>query len=344
MPTSPSQVSDFETFSSVFKRELFNLAPCDFEDHALQLFRQQARHNPVYRQYLQYLDVKISEIVAISQIPFLPISFFKTHHVQTGTRPIEMCFQSSGTTGSSRSQHFVTDTQFYLQNCKTIFELFYNNLEQYKLFALLPSYQEREGSSLILMIDDFLNYTKKESGYFLNQNQALRQALLKSAEKDEKTILFGVTYALLEFAEQWVAEGLPALPNLLIFETGGMKGRGRERVRQEVHQLLQQAFGVPQIHSEYGMTELLSQGYSEKEGVFKFPPWARVLLRDPNDPFEQGLSQGGINVIDLANVESCAFIETQDLGKMRPDVAPDAFEVLGRFDNSDVRGCNLLVL
>jgi hypothetical protein len=328
------------TFVERFKNQLFDIEASSFEAHALALFRYQAVHNAVYSRYLQYLDVKIENIVAIDNIPFLPISFFKHHWVQTGTFQASTVFESSRTTGSQPSRHAVADPAFYLRVCRKIFESFYGSLSDFQIFALLPSYQERNNSSLIYMTNDWIRHAQAGSGYFLNQDQLLIQELQAAQQQGKKTLLIGVTFALLELAQKMPTP----LPNLLLIETGGMKGRGKERVRPEVHQILCEAFALPCVHSEYGMTELLSQAYAQKEGVFFFPPWAKAIFRDPNDPFDRNKEQGGINIIDLANVESCAFIETQDLGKRIAQDGKEGFEVLGRFDNSDIRGCNLLVL
>ena len=253
--------------------------------------------------------------------------------------PVQVVFSSSGTTGQVQSKHLVTDLGLYEESFNSAFQQFYGDPKDSCILALLPSYQEREGSSLIYMVDALIAQSQHpNSGYFLHNNEGLYQTLLNLQQQHQKTILIGVTYALLDFIEEYKLE----FPELIIMETGGMKGKRKEMVREELHELLMAGFGVPAIHSEYGMTELLSQGYSYGQGIFNAPPWMRIVLRDTNDPLSliQNKQTGGINVIDLANLNSCSFIATQDLGKTYPD---GSFEVLGRFDNADIRGCNLLV-
>ena len=275
----------------------------------------------------------------IEQIPFLPIGFFKTHSVLSSQKPIEITFSSSGTTGMVQSSHHVTDVSLYEQSYLQAFEQFYGKVSDYCFLALLPSYQQRSGSSLIYMVNDLIEKsTHPQSGYFLYNHDDLLHTLTDLKNKNQPTVLIGVTYALLDFIENFDLH----FPELIVMETGGMKGKRKEMVREELHEQLTRGFGVPAIHSEYGMTELLSQAYSLGEGVFQCPGWMKILVRDTNDPLTliaQGKT-GGINVIDLANVNSCAFIATQDLGKINSD---GNFEVLGRFDNADIRGCNLLV-
>lgn len=325
------------------KKDIFKLATQNFEQTALDLFRFQAVQNPVYRTYLTNLNVDASKIDRLDQIPFLPIRFFKSHRVLIDGIETEKVFTSSGTTDiSERSQHFLSDLAFYEWSSQEIFESIYGKLSELQLFALLPSYLERDGSSLIFMVDSFMKKAQLNSAYFLYEYEKLKEAL-DQANPEKPILLLGVTFALLDFAH-FLSQHYPTyfLPKqTIVMETGGMKGRKKELIRSEVHHLLQEAFKVPTIHSEYGMTELLSQAYSVGNGRFVCPPTMRIILRDINDPFTLGMESGGINVIDLANVESCAFIETQDLGKIYED---GGFEVLGRFDYSDVRGCNLLVI
>ena len=310
-----------------------------FEQAALAVFRHQAKHCAVYRDYIGYLKVVPAQISSYLQIPFLPISFFKSHEVlSTGKRP-EIVFSSSGTTGQTTSKHLVSDVRVYEQSFNLAFQQFYGHPKDLCILALLPSYLEREGSSLIYMVDDLLKQSQHpKSGYFLHDLDALYHTLLEVKANRQKTILIGVTYALLDFVESFQLD----FPELIVMETGGMKGKRKEMVREELHQILTAGFGVSHIHSEYGMTELLSQGYSYGDGIFYCPPWMKILLRDTSDPLSllEGKQSGGINVIDLANLNSCSFIATQDLGKVYPD---GSFEVLGRFDNADIRGCNLLV-
>lgn len=312
----------------------------DFNKTALEIFRFQAANCSIYREYISHLKIDIEGIRNYADIPFLPISFFKSHSVVSSDQPIEITFSSSGTTGQITSKHLVQNLSIYEESYNKAFELFYGKADDYCILALLPSYLERDGSSLIYMVDDLLKQsTHPKTGYFLHNHEELFQTLegLKSAK--QKTLLIGVTYALLDFTEQYQID----FPELIVMETGGMKGKRKEMVRAELHQLLCKAFGVSYIHSEYGMTELLSQGYSKGNGIFECPPWMKILLRDTSDPLSilsTTQTTGGINVIDLANINSCSFIATQDLGKIHGD---NQFEIMGRFDNSDIRGCNLLV-
>ena len=311
----------------------------EFEALALSIFKHQANNCLVYKQYIHHLGILANGIENISEIPFLPISFFKTHSVLSSAAPVSVTFSSSGTTGMVQSSHHVTDVKLYEQSYLQAFEQFYGDIEEYCFLALLPSYQQRAGSSLIYMVNDLIEKSKHpQSGYFLYNHQELFETLNELKSKGQKTVLIGVTYALLDFIESYKLE----FPGLIVMETGGMKGKRREMVREELHEQLTQGFGITAIHSEYGMTELLSQAYSLGDGIFNCPNWMQVMIRDTNDPLtwiEDGKT-GGINVIDLANVNSCSFIATQDLGRINPD---KSFEVLGRFDNADIRGCNLLV-
>ena len=309
-----------------------------FEALTLKIFKDQAENCEVYRQFVKNLGIKTSNVNSINAIPFLPVEFFKTHDIIRRTSKTEEIFKSSGTTGMSQSRHLVLDVGIYEQSFRNAFKIFYGDITKYAVMALLPSYLERDGSSLIYMVDDLMRSAIKESGYFLYDHENLLKKLQELKRTKTPAILMGVTYALLDFAESHSIE----FPELTVMETGGMKGKRREMVRNELHETLCAGFGVPVIHSEYGMTELLSQAYSKGAGIFHCPPWMRVLIRDTNDPLEiLGSNQtGGINVIDLANLNSCSFISTQDLGKTLPN---GTFEVLGRFDNSDIRGCNLLV-
>lgn len=311
----------------------------EFERLALDVFRYQAENCRVYKDFIKYLGISITEINRMEQIPFLPVEFFKSHRVCCGSGKPEITFSSSGTTGSIQSAHPVKDKKLYESSYLKGFELFYGAIENYAILALLPSYSEREGSSLIYMVDDLIRRSGNDkSGYFLYNHAELAQTLELLKKQGRHTLLLGVTYALLDFAESHTLE----FPELIVMETGGMKGKRREMVRQELHETLCTGFGVPAIHSEYGMTELLSQAYSKGGGLFHCPPWMQIRVRDTNDPLQLLAAghTGGINVIDLANLHSCSFIATQDLGRLYPD---GSFEVLGRFDNSDIRGCNLLV-
>ncbi|GAA4299320.1 acyl transferase [Nibribacter koreensis] len=327
-------------FLPEYKSNLSSITPDTFEAAALELFRFQAKENQVYGEYLSFLNRDPKNVESLDQIPFLPIEFFKTHQVTSHAFTPKTVFLSSGTTLQQRSQHLVEDPIFYCQHAQSLFEETYGPLKEAVVFALLPSYLEQGDSSLVMMIDHFIKATgQQQEGFYLKNHQELRQAIAQ-AQVEHKTIyLFGVTYALLDLAEE-VNKG--EFAGLTIFETGGMKGRRREMVREELHQELTEAFGVEAIHSEYGMTELLSQAYSKGQGIFQPSRTLHVLIRDVNDPFaiSTGPASGGLNVIDLANADSCAFLETKDLGKLYTD---GSFEVLGRFDNSDIRGCNLLV-
>jgi Acyl-protein synthetase, LuxE len=322
-----------------------------FDDLALAIFRYQATHNTVYASYLKYLKKDVSQIKFVVDIPFMPIGFFKNHRIVTGLLPTQTVFESSGTTGIVTSQHHVADTDWYNEVSSQIFEQTYDSLGTFQILALLPSYLERNNSSLVYMIDQFIQKTNStQSGFFLHNVDNLLETLKKITQplSNTVTLLWGVTFALLDLAESGVdLSFLRNIPNLIVMETGGMKGRRREMLREELHTTLTEAFGVAVIHSEYGMTELLSQAYSKGHGIFETPPTMKILLRDINDPFAvfdqtETKKTGGINVIDLANLDSCSFIETQDLGRF--GTSPNSFEVIGRFDNSDVRGCNLMVL
>jgi len=310
-----------------------------FEETALNVFRQQAENCLVYKEFIRHLHIKPGHIRELKEIPYLPISFFKTHQVVSNTGPAGIVFSSSGTTGTATSKHFVTDVTVYEDSFSKAFEQFYGHPEDTCILALLPSYLEREGSSLIYMVDALLKQSRHpQSGYFLHNHEELHIRLKELQAAGQKTMLIGVTYALLDFLEQYTVN----FPELTVMETGGMKGKRKEMVREELHEILKQGFGVSSIHSEYGMTELLSQAYSDGDGIFDCPPWMRIVLRDTNDPLTllHTRQTGGINIIDLANVNSCSFLATQDLGRLSPN---GSFEVLGRFDNADIRGCNLLV-
>ena len=328
-------------FKAEFIGQLHLNQQFDFTAKALELFRYQAQHNTIYKSYLQQLGVQLQEVTALEQIPFLPIEFFKSHEVMTDRFVPEVTFYSSGTTQQSRSRHFVSHLSWYTTTTKLIFEQAYGPLQDYVVLAMLPSYLEQGGSSLVAMVDYFVQQTgQQEEGFYLHAHDKLLQSIKQARQRGKKVLLIGVSYALLDWAQK--LRGNEDFSGVTIMETGGMKGRRREMIREELHQHLRHGFGVDAIHSEYGMTELLSQAYSIGEGVFRPGYTMRLLLRDLNDPFDIGdhHRSGGINIIDLANVDSCAFIETKDIGRQHPD---GSFEVLGRFDNSDIRGCNLLV-
>lgn len=322
------------------KKQIFSISNVtEFEKTCLAVFNHQAINCQVYKEYISHLRINPKDISSTAKIPYLPISFFKTHEILSTDATAEIIFSSSGTTGMVQSRHLVTDVSWYEQSFNQAFEQFYGKIENTCLLALLPSYLERDGSSLIYMVDALLKQSKHpDSGYFLHNHDELYHTLQKLRSTQQKTILIGVTYALLDFIEQYQLD----FPNLIVMETGGMKGKRKEMVREELHQMLQDGFGVNAIHSEYGMTELLSQAYSAGNGIFNCPAWMKISLRDTNDPLSPSPDHktGGINIIDLANINSCSFIATQDLGRLLPD---GSFEVLGRFDNADIRGCNLLV-
>ncbi|OFX27692.1 MAG: acyl transferase [Bacteroidetes bacterium GWA2_31_9b] len=311
----------------------------DFESVALLVFKYQAKFNPVYKKYLNILKKDVSKIKSPIDIPFLPIDFFKTHRIITETNNPEKTFLSSGTTGMVRSNHFITDLSVYEKSFIKSFELFYGPITDFCILALLPTYLENESSSLVYMADHLIHLSKHpQSGFYLNNIDELAQKLQLLEKENTKVLLIGVSYALIDLAEKFPLK----LKNTIVMETGGMKGKRKELTRLELHNLLSQKLGVKSIHSEYGMTELLSQAYSKGDGKFFCPPWMKVFIRDTYDPFsflEYGKS-GGINIIDLANINSCSFIETKDLGKINLN---GSFEVLGRFDYSDIRGCNLLI-
>lgn len=319
--------------------KIFNVTKENFPGQAIQVFNYQWEHNDVYRQYCNQLQIDPAAITRVKQVPFLPIALFKTHRIAAYDGDSEIIFTSSGTTGSATSRHFVRYLQLYEQSFTACFSHFYGNPSNHAFLCLLPSYLEREGSSLILMAERLIQLSgKTDSGFFLRSKGKLTDILLKREQDQQPTFLLGVTYALLDFA----AEVNCKLKHTIIMETGGMKGRRQELTRADVHEQLRAAFGVPAIHSEYGMTELLSQAYSRGNGIFECPPWLKVLVREEDDPFTiKQVGAGLLCIVDLANMHSCSFIETADVGRVYDD---GSFEVLGRMDNSDVRGCSLLVV
>ncbi len=312
----------------------------DFEHQALKVFKFQFEHNSVYRSFCDLLYIHPSTVSKVEDIPFLPIQFFKSHEVISSQQSVQETFTSSGTTGSITSKHLVTDCSVYEESYINAFKHFYGPIEDYVILALLPNYLEREGSSLIYMVDDLIKRSKQpDSGFYLNQYEQLKTKINQLEAKGQKTLLIGVTFALLTLIETYQFQ----LQHTTIMETGGMKGMRKELIREELHQVLTKGFGVDCIHSEYGMTELLSQAYSTGNGIFKCPSWMKVITRDPEDALsiQKKGKTGGLNIIDLANFNSCSFIATQDLGKVHPN---GSFEVVGRFDVSDIRGCNLMAL
>lgn len=310
-----------------------------FNKACLKAFQYQFEHIPVYREFCDHLKVQASAVEHYRQIPFLPIEFFKSHQIKADAALPQITFTSSGTTGINTSKHYVADLSIYEASFLSAFQHFYGNVQDYCVLALLPSYLEREGSSLIYMADRLIKDSKHtDSGFYLKNYHELANKLRVLDNSGQKILLLGVSYALLDLAENFPMK----LQNTTIMETGGMKGQRKELVREDLHKILCTAFGVHSIHSEYGMTELLSQAYSFGSGIFNTPAWLKILIRNSYDPFEYlpENRSGGINVIDLANIHSCCFIETKDLGKTFAD---GSFTILGRFDNSDIRGCNLMV-
>jgi len=310
----------------------------EFETTALEVFQYQYKNVKVYQEFCDLLKVIPSEITKIENIPFLPIQFFKSHIILSEGLSSETIFTSSGTTGNITSKHYVSDVTLYKKSFSEAFKIHFGNIEDYTILALLPSYLEREGSSLVYMADKLIKKSNNpNSGFYLNNTTELIEKLEMLENKNRKTILLGVSYALLDLIEVKQFQ----LKNTIIMETGGMKGRRKELIKEELHTILKQGLGVSEIYSEYGMTELLSQAYSKGNGIFTCPPWMKILTRDTEDA--QTLisnKTGGINIIDLANINSCSFIATQDLGKVHTD---ESFEIIGRFDDSDIRGCNLMV-
>ena len=357
------QSSDFTAIGQSLRKRVLSVSANDFESLALDIFQFQAKFNPVYRAYIDCLRIQPAKVTELSQIPFMPIGFFKRHvvlSVPANLQPSEktaangrslagtQTFASSGTTEAITSTHYVPDVALYNTISQQIFEQQYGPLTNFHILALLPSYLERNNSSLVYMVQQFILQTgSDQSGFYLNNLDELTAQLhVLLANSDRKILLIGVTFALLDWIEsQTDLSFLGNADRVIVMETGGMKGRRKELLREEVHELLTERTGISAIHSEYGMTELLSQAYSQGGGVFTPGATMRILLRDINDPFliypPMSTRTGGINVIDLANLDSCAFIETQDLGQYGPT---DTFRVIGRFDNSDLRGCNLLVI
>lgn len=329
-----------------FEKSIFAAQQYHFNELALELFNHQYQHNNIYRQFCDSLKINAVEVDSITKIPFLPISFFKTHTVKTGAFETDTVFESSGTTQTSPSRHFVKDIDLYRKSFTTCFEKFYGLPKNKCILGLLPAYLERKNSSLVLMADELIKASNNPlSGFYLYDHEKLHSTILHNELLKLPTLLIGVTYALLDFAEAYPMQ----LRHTIVMETGGMKGRREELTRAEVHAQLQKQLGISLVHSEYGMTELLSQAYSKGDGIFHCPGWMKILLRDEDDPFHiitaadvQDRSKTGlINVIDLANIHSCSFIATDDVGRLH---ANESFEVMGRADSSDARGCSLMAL
>ncbi len=312
----------------------------DFYNLALKVFEFQYSNNAVYHDFANLIRKEPGKISQLSDFPFLPVEFFRSHRIITGDNPVQKVFESSGTTGSLNGKHYLCDTGLYKESFLGSFRIFYGNPEDYLIAALLPSYTERENSSLVYMTDTLIKMSPVPmSGFYRESDDNLIQNIRSARSAGNKILLLGVSFALLDLAENCATD----LSGVIVMETGGMKGRRKELTRPELHGILKKAFNVPVIHSEYGMTELLSQAYSKGDGLYYCPPWMKIILRDTQDPltlFTESGRTGGINIIDLANIYSCSFIATDDLGRLHPD---GGFEVLGRYDNSDIRGCNLLV-
>jgi phenylacetate-coenzyme A ligase PaaK-like adenylate-forming protein len=324
--------------TAAYPDRIFKIKPEDFPQLALTVFNFQYQNNEIYRSFTDALGIDSKKIKTLAEIPFLPIGFYKTHTIQTTSFTPEIIFESSGTTQTTKSQHYVKDSLLYRRSFLEGFERFYGAVKDWCIIGLLPDYLERTGSSLVYMVEGLIKMSKdKKSGFYLHDHQRLFETLQQLEKQQQKTLLIGLSSALLDFSEKYQMK----LKHTCVMETGGMKGKRKEIVRQELQHLLIKGFGVRSIHSEYGMTELLSQAYSQANGIFESPAWMRVLVRDEDDPFDVREDGGGIlNIIDLANIYSCSFIATDDAGKVNPD---GKFEVLGRVDNSDLRGCNLLV-
>ncbi|MBO9203967.1 MULTISPECIES: LuxE/PaaK family acyltransferase [Niastella] len=318
--------------------KIFTLEPVDFEQLALEVFQFQYNNNAIYQQYVNALSIVGSSVRSIDQIPFLPIRFFKTADIKTTVFEPEAVFESSGTTQTVNSRHYVKDLAIYQRSFLQAWEQFYGPVQDWCVIGLLPAYLERQNSSLVVMVNEMIKLSgHAQSGFYLYEHEKLAAVLQELERQGQKTLLIGVTFGLLDFAEQFP---MP-LKHTIVMETGGMKGRRREMTREEVHTILSMAFKTPLIHSEYGMTELLSQAYSYGHGLFDCPPWMKVLVRQDDDPLDVRVAGSGvINIIDLANLYSCAFIATDDVGTVQAD---GSFEVLGRVDTSDIRGCNLLL-
>ena len=328
------------------RKEIFNVNNAAFESVAIKIFMFQYEENLLYNQYCKTLNISPGDINRIEQIPFLPIQFYKSKEITTTTVVPETVFESSGTTGTVNSKHIIKDLSVYEESFLKSFLQFYGDVSQYCILGLLPSYLERGNSSLVYMVNELIKRSGSPlSGFYLNEDEKLYNAIMQNEAEGKQTLLIGVTYALLDFAEKYAVN----LSHSIVMETGGMKGRRTELTREEVHTTLKQRLGIAEIHSEYGMTELLSQAYAVKNGIFNCPPWMQVLVRSEDDPFDISsrntvrgqFSAGALNIIDLANLYSCSFIATDDVGKLYPG---GSFEVLGRMDNSDIRGCGLMIL
>ncbi len=328
------------------EKKIFAASSANFNELALELFRFQYQYNSIYQKYCATLNITINEVNSIEKIPFLPIPFFRSRQIKTTDFEPEIVFESSGTNSTVNSKHFVKSANLYKKSFTAGFEKFYGTAKDKCILGLLPSYLERKDSSLVFMIDELIKQSGNNlSGFYLYNHEKLYSTILHNEILKQRTILIGVTYALLEFAEKFPMQ----LRHTIVIETGGMKGRREEITRQEVHNKLQNNLGIPLVHSEYGMTELLSQAYSKGDGIFHCPPWMKIVIREEDDPFtiytadtlKEKPKNGAINIIDLANIYSCSFIASSDIGRLYSN---ESFEVLGRMDNSDIRGCSLMLL
>jgi phenylacetate-coenzyme A ligase PaaK-like adenylate-forming protein len=322
-----------------WKHKILNVTDAGFPELALEVFRYQYKNCGVYRAYVKAIGKDVKKVERLEHIPFLPIRFFKSHEIKTGSFVAETVFESSGTTGTINSRHFIKSADWYEQVFTKIFQQFYGNTGSWCIIGLLPSYLERKNSSLVHMVSRLVEKTENlHSGFYMYDFDQLAEVLFELEKNNQPVLLIGVSFALLDFAERKKL----SLRNAVIMETGGMKGRREELIRDEMHRVLKDSFGVSTIHSEYGMTELLSQAYSKGEGIYNSPPWMKMLVRDDEDPFLVNTEgSGAINIIDLGNIYSCSFIATDDVGKIYPD---GGFEIFGRMDGSDLRGCSLLAL
>jgi len=325
--------------SHSFVNKIFEVENAGFEGVAMQLFAYQYKENKVYKEWCNCLHASMKGIRTITRIPFLPISFFKTHKIICGNSQYNIVFESSGTTQSFKSRHYVKDISVYRQSFTKCFEIFYSDIKEWCIIGLLPSYLRQKNSSLVKMVDELIQLSGHDkSGFYLDEYEKLHRVLQQLEHQQQKTLLIGVTYALLDFAEQFPLK----LSSTTVMETGGMKGRRKEITRNEVHDILKMQFHIQDVHSEYGMSELLSQAYSKGEGRFYRPPWMKIFVRDEDDPLlVKETGKGALNIIDLANVYSCAFIATDDVGEVFDD---GSFAVQGRLDGSDIRGCSLMVV
>ncbi|MEO6406913.1 MAG: acyl transferase [Ferruginibacter sp.] len=328
----------FNSITENIIERIFDVTTDNFDALCIEIFNYQYQQNNLYNTFCKALSVNPSTINKIEQIPFLPIGFFKSHEIKSTEFVPQLVFESSGTTGTIPSRHLVKEKEIYIKNFRKAFSHFYGDPQSYSIIGLLPSYLERQTSSLVYMVNDLVKLSgHRRSGFYLYEFEKLQDTILQNEAEGQTTLLIGVTYALLDFAEKFPMQ----LNHTIVMETGGMKGRKEEMTREAVHTKLKQQLGLNEVHSEYGMTELLSQAYSTKDGIFETPSWMKILLRATDDPFDFSVTTGAINIIDLANIHSCSFIATDDIGTHN---ATGKFEIRGRLDNSDIRGCSLMAL